>query len=191
MTDTLSPAMAWLMQLWQAQRRPTSCTQRVNMSQALQAAIEMRVQFGADDFVWLTTNTQPSYYDLTPFGRAWVGDGETAYRLAIKARNPSACMAIERWKQRPPFLWEGQRLYVGWQGWWEAKQEHVYCTSFREDGSAVVLCSYQHHAYDPCEACRRDRNQQTPKVLHRYTLTPAQVREAAPKPHRQTQTVRP
>ena len=173
-----SPALQWLTHLWNAKRAPTQAMQRLNMATAVGIAITMRMHFDRDDFVWLATDTR----DCSPFGRSWLSDGEWCYRYACEARNTSALRALEHWKNRPPFLWEGKRIYVGWHTWWETHREHIYCTSFAQDGSAVVLCSYVLPAHNRCEMCHVDTAQHgRAKILHRFTFTPEEMRALKPK----------
>ena len=178
----MSPARAWLAQLWESQRTPTQINQRWGMQRALQVAIEMRLRFDLEDFAWMATNTRPSYCDLSPFGRSVLGDGERVYRLAIEAHNMSAILAIEHWKQRPPFLWAGKRLFVGRRVWWPAKNDYVRCTSFKRDGRTVMLCQFTPPVVLRCPSCLGYTTTGASEVLrNRYTLTPAQVRAAIPR----------
>jgi len=75
----------------------------------------------------------------------WVGGdgrtyGEGFYEVACKWQNLSACHAFERWKGRKPFIFEGQRMFVGRYFRWQVDNEirDCMCTSFSEDGSRFI-----------------------------------------------------
>jgi hypothetical protein len=107
--------------------------------------------------------------------RRWLGDGEASYRLAITHRNASAVVAIEYWKGRQPFCWQGQRLFVGrtltWQG------QRVSVTSFNDPAGCVVLCaSVPQPRSQPCATGDQPHVPEGRRVVQRrYRLTPADL----------------
>ncbi len=99
---------------------------------ALMLAIQGRMEFGLDDFKWWEAHEW-----------FYINDGwEVYYAAACKAKNLSACKAIEHRLRRQPFVWEGKRLFVGhryvfrWQG------ELVTATRFDDTKGVIILCSY-------------------------------------------------
>ena len=179
--DQYSPALQCLIHLWRHRHNPTQVNERWQMAAMLISAIKMRLRFDKEDFIWLITNTRASYCDLSPFGRVWLGDGERFYTSAVESQNISAMRAIEHWKQRPAFRWGKETLHVGWQTWWEAKQEHVHCSSFsvHKDEPIVNLISWKAREDERCVACRQYLSSPRREVLHRYRLTAAHVAEAS------------
>ena len=108
------------------------CKLNAALRGALSLAIESRMAFAPNDFARIFE---------TCAGEHWMGTdhdgdgyGEGFYRTACIAGNPSACQAFERWRQRPPYLWAGKRLYVG-------SDEHNRTCGFPWDGYAHVAVS--------------------------------------------------
>lgn len=151
----------------------------MRLNHALQAQLSCLITVGAtfqlDDFCTLAADRRLA------FGY-WSGEdaGERFYAAAVEANNRSACHAFEHWKQRPPYIWEGQRLRLGDQLRWQG--ESVTLTSFAADGSAITLCSYKPLPEGTtCPTCRSYcRPYARSKVLHRYTVTVAMLHEADP-----------
>jgi hypothetical protein len=154
----------------QHEASPSWSWDRLNhgLRQTLSALILVGTPFALDDFQRLARDSRLA------FGH-WCGadgsdmTGERLYRLAVTENNLSACLAFEAWKQRPPFILNGGRLYVGAKALWH--DERCTCTSFTRDGTTVVLCSYHPHMPDDCPTCWRSRTSYEAKVRHRYRLT--------------------
>jgi len=104
------------------------------------------------------------------------GNTENFYRIAITVGNLSAAQSIEAYLKRPPFIvdtgWPydtGRRRAAVWTPFvWCG--ERVKVTSFADDGSHLVACSYHPSTYTAKGGCGRD------KVRRRYTITRDDIR---------------
>lgn len=115
---------------------------------AMQAAARLAIRFGLrfdrEDFVHLTSSERDTY-------RPRYCATERDYALACGCErgrgNKSAVLAFEHWRDRRPFMVteDGSktptRIYVGRQFRWAG--DWVTCTSFAEDNSYVVVCTYR------------------------------------------------
>lgn len=165
---TSSPAMRLLELVWMSNGHGmgrSSCRVDAAMYTAMHLAIEYGFEFAPGDFEEMSRK-----YGIT--------GPEGLYRLACEVRtrystgrrygaNRSACRSFERWQKRKPFIIDGsQRLAVGARFVWYGEQ--VECTSFSAGGEHLVACSYKEQqlgAHGP------------EKVLHRYRITVADLRE--------------
>lgn len=73
--------------------------------------------------------------------------------MAAQANNISACRSFEDWKERKPFMLDGERIYIGRE--FQFCNRKVTCTSFAKDGSYIIACSY------------RDLPEDSPKKIER------------------------
>lgn len=131
----------------------------IRLNQALyhaaMVAIEGGLVFSLDDFTALYAQTRASY---------WIGSNpEGLYAAACRAGNLSACRAYEHHYGFAPYELDGQRVFVGHDFVWNGEQ--VKCTSILKE--RLVACSYGPHGEAPLY---------TRKLLHRYSITPAQMR---------------
>lgn len=146
-----------------------------SLQDALNLAISSGMKFELDDFKYINKNFRPWY---------WMGNdghmlGERYYFIAVRERNTSAAIAFEVWKGRKPFIadnvetlphWGGScrfersRLACGCQFYWNG--EKVAVTSFSEDGTYLVACSYKDNKPNEYEA----------KILHQYKITVKDLR---------------
>lgn len=102
----LSPALVLVAHTWgHIQEACGHSWQRLNwaMAESVQLAIKAGLRFDVGDFQHIAENYRPGY---------WL-DIEQAYALACKRENMSACLAIEAYLKRPPFIVHGHRLYIG------------------------------------------------------------------------------
>jgi hypothetical protein len=163
---------------------------RVNhsMRQALCLAIGSGMEFGSDDFAEIQRRYRFHYWGGEDAG----GFAEGFYTLAVVEGNLSAARAFEKWKGRPPFIWDSillpreghytksggrremARLTVRSEFAWRGQRVKV--TSFADDGSHVVACSYQ--APDPTKPYT------SAKIDKRYKITNADLRRQR-KQHRE------
>ena len=169
MTDK-SLVLTRLHQLYDVHPEGAWSWERLNHALRLQLStlILVGAPFATEDFTHLAADRRLN------FGQ-WAGAdsatmvGERFYRAAVEAGNRAACHSFEAWKQRDPYIWEGQRLYLGstlrWQG------EQVTLTSFAKDGLTVTLCSYHGGVDETCPTCQRGLGRYDRKIKHRYTLT--------------------
>ncbi len=163
-----SPAMQLMNLVWMSNgHRMGRSSDRVDhaMREAMCLAIKYGFEFAPGDFAAMSER----YGASCP---------ESLYKLACQVPsrysagrrygcNRSACISFERWKKRKPFILDGsQRLSV--MAWFEWYGEQVECTSFSEGGEHLVACSYKEQ---PIESPKPE------KVLHRYRITVADLRE--------------
>lgn len=146
---------------------------------ALRAALSLAVcgglRFDLGDFETIEERCKGHHW-MTRDGHML---GEGFYAGAVAEDNMSACLSFEAWKDRAPVIaddcqaagyyrWahasprarQRARLAVGSRLVWNG--ERVIVTSFAEDGSHVVACSYK-----PCPDNRT--------ILHRYKITRADI----------------
>ena len=133
-----SPALRLVKIVWEHGSRKSWSKLNGALQGAVRTAIEGGLEFSEGDFTHIFDNMRG--------GRWFIVDGhsrgEWMYRLACEEnRNPSAWRSFEAWKGRKPFIVDGQRLYVGL--WFEWQLQRVRVTSFAEDQSYVVACSYR------------------------------------------------
>ncbi|GAG99541.1 unnamed protein product, partial [marine sediment metagenome] len=146
----LSPVLELLrLTWWGVHENPTMWSwARLNrcMHDALHLTIEAGLEFGLDDFAYISKKFRWGY---------WAGDGEGFYCHAVIENNMSAIKAYEYHSNRKSFIvndvlqwWRCSntsrnrgRLAIGstftWQG------ERVTVTSFDDKNSKVIACSYK------------------------------------------------
>jgi hypothetical protein len=137
-----STAYALISHVWEHNCEEVSHSWRTvnaSMHTAVSLAITSGLTFVPDDFRRVYDEMRGSYW----FGQYDRGSyGEGFYVTACKEGNASACKSFEAWKERPPFVFGGKRLYVGSQlAWGDAK--YLKVTSFAENGESLVACSYK------------------------------------------------
>jgi hypothetical protein len=138
------------------------------MRATLNLAIDAGFKFELDDFAIA--------YKEFRGGHWFTGDSrEMLYSRACREANRSACIAYEAWRKRKPFIFDdafcyprhgespsGGRIYVGLE--FLCSEGRVTCTSFADDGSYLVACSYS--------------DSQKTKVAHIYRFTIEDLRFA-------------
>jgi hypothetical protein len=107
------------------------------MYDAVNLAIRAGLYFGTCDFRTFEEKFEINHWA----GRDRHMFGESLYANAVQSGNTNACISFEMWKNRKPFIYEGERIYVGREFTWKGKK--VECTSFAEDGSYLIACSYR------------------------------------------------
>ncbi len=174
---------------------------RVNrtMRSAILLAVEVGFEFTRDDLLAL--------YHPKRYHASYYLDIEGFYGVAVTTNNRSAARAAEAYLGRKPFIFVdiepptyayGQarayerkrgRLAIGY--WFTWKDERVRVTSFSEDGSYLVACSYKGDEVIKQEADDRVLRPgareiideaaywQSEKIKHRYKLTPKDLRDEA------------
>lgn len=185
-----SSALQFMALLWEHQEeaRPHSWM-RLNgqLREGLFLACDIGLRFGLEDFRHFDSRFRTGY---------WYGENglETFYSRAVFFGNASAWKALEHYKARKPFIWKPSdltlygggrcnnppRLTIGTTFQW--KGERVTVTSFKdEDDPYVVACSYTTPEGKECDSCGHQIEYPREKILHRYTITHADLREAKKK----------
>ena len=184
-TTTPSPALQLLTLVWQHCQEATSHSWlKLNhaMLAALQLAIEAGMRFDTADFDVIFDRFRGGY---------WCGL-ELVYSTAVLYRNSSAYLDIEREMGRKPFIVKGAsitadtgdgrsgeglaRLIIGAGFRW--KGEQVTVTSFNDKRGNVTACSYSFGGTESCSECGRVTKWSERKLLHRYTITHADIKQA-------------
>lgn len=94
-------------------------------AETLMLAITSKMVFEPGDFAAIVERYNGGY---------WLGDDariEDRYRCCIEHGHPSAAVAFEAWRRRPPFEIDGKRVYVGKFFDWEGV--NYRCTSITND----------------------------------------------------------
>ncbi len=180
-----SPVLDLLDLVWNHGEQATSHSWgRVNtsMQRALSLAIGCGMKFAPDDFAQIQRRYRFHYWGGNDAG----GFAEGFYALAVAEGNVSACQAFEKWKGRAPFIADGvrpgrsvqfahrggfrekQRLAVGSTFHWQGQEVKV--TSFADDGSYVVACSYDDP--DPTKSYEKA------KIDRRYRISRRDLQQA-------------
>jgi hypothetical protein len=175
---------------------------RVNhsMHHALCLAIGSGMRFGPDDFAEIERRYRFGYWGHEDPG----GFAEGFYTLAVVEGNLSAARAFEKWKGRPPFIWDAVLLpraghYTKSGGWREVARltvrsefawqgQRVKVTSFAADGRYLVACSYRKDSVqeEPCASCgHRTYHYRREKIDKRYKITTVDLRRQRQQ-HRET-----
>jgi len=148
------------------------------LSDTLALAIDSGMHFDIGDFEYIDNNYRFGY---------WCGNdghmsGERFYSRAVNNMNTKAIQSFEAWKSRKPFVfvdvlptynnsWGCKRLLkqkefrltIGSGFRW--KGEDIQVTSFSEDGTHLIACSYRN------EGKQSDPNDyESLKILHRHTI---------------------
>ena len=155
------------------------------MQDSLELAIKSGMEFEPKDFERM----------MYISGLWWMGGSrETFYAIACESDNTSACRSYESLVGREPFtLLDSKRIYVGLHFLWGDKTltDVVQCTSFAEDNSYLVGCSYKDmdlSKYGHCKikpdgrilSSERDDpfiEHGNNKILRRYKITHDDLRE--------------
>ena len=155
-----------------------------SMHRALFLAVQSGMKFAKDDFETMHTRFRAGY---------WCGDLEYFYREAVLYRNASAWQAYENYRARTPFIWKDARLtvrtgdgpcgdglarlVVGAEFTW--KGEQVTVTRVKDGAEpAVIACSYSRTKEKICPRCKNIVEWPKEKILHRYSITHADLRTA-------------
>jgi len=147
-----SPAIQLLTMVWENEGYGWGRSwARLNsiMRDALLLAIDSGLCFFPDDFKTIVNGFSFSF---------WCGEGglEHYYKIACNSGpgdrgNTSACQAIEKHIDRPPFILKrvddqkGRRLAIGSQFWWDNRWLTI--TSFK-DKDSFIACSYKENSKD-------------------------------------------
>ncbi len=139
---------------------------RVNaaMHGAVNLSINAGLKFAVSDFAVIAKDFRMGYW----------GHSEQFFAVAVQADNISACQAIEAHLNRKPFTFEGTRVYVRRQFFWNGQR--VTCTSFADDGLSFIAVSHKERKRD-----KRDYPIGPEKVDKRYTITQADLKAARAK----------
>lgn len=188
-----SSALTLMSLLWdhQEESRPHSWV-RLNgqLREGLFLACDIGLRFGIEDFYHFDSRFRTGY---------WYGENglETFYARAVFFSNNSAWQALEHYKGRKPFIWTPSeltlygggrcsnpaRLTVGAKFTW--KNEQVIVTSFHDEGEPyLVACSYTNQEGRCCDACGTQVEWPREKILHRYTITHADLRAGKKAKHK-------
>ena len=162
---TDSPAIQLLRLLWRHEGHQMGHSwERINatMRNGLGLAIRSGLEFARGDFAVISDAFNPG---------CWL-NGERMYSVACLGEhgpNRSAAISFERWKGRKPFILDGHRLAVGSKFDWY--DDRVTVTSFADDSSYLVACSYKYTESNTGDTYARR------KVAHRYKIAIADLRE--------------
>ena len=175
--------------VWQHKQTATSHSWlKINhaMREALSLSVRSGMAFHVDDLTAIRNRYRAGY---------WWSDLEWFYAKAVLYRNSSAWEAFETFRGRKAFIVKGAsirtftgdgpagtglaRLSLGAQFKWE--NERVTVTSFNDAAHSLTACSYAWSPHETCSDCKHiiGGGQQT--LLHRYTITHADIREAKRK----------
>ena len=151
----LSPALELLQLAWRGvnDNKAMCSWARLNrcMQNALHLSIEAGLDFGLDDFAYISTKFRWGY---------WAGDSEDFYSHAVTQNSMSAIKAYEHYRNRQPFIVNGViqwwrnadihrnrgRLAVGSKFIWQG--ERITVTSFDDKDGKVIVCSYKPREHD-------------------------------------------
>lgn len=185
-----SPAVDMIRHVWrQAQRETGHSWLRFNhaLADALRLAIESGMEFHIEDFQLIAKEFHSGY---------WIGaDTEWIYSTAVAVGNASAWQAYERHKGRKPFIIPWARGGTGFRGGggrtlsgtlprviigsrFEWKGERVEVSSFNDEKGYLTALSHVRTEGKECPKCHRLIEYPKLKILHRYTITHADVRAA-------------
>jgi hypothetical protein len=123
-----SPVVRLFHHLWGENRTRSWREENDALQRTLMLAIEARLPFEPDDFKRVYDGYKGGY---------WMGEGEHYYAKAIELRNTAACQSFEKWKGRPAFIYNGNRLHVGSSFTFDGKTLHV--TSYGRDHRGAYL----------------------------------------------------
>lgn len=137
-----SPAMKFISTFWNEAPRESYRIFNSGMHQSVQLAIESGMKFNLDDFAYLASNYKFGYWAGKDGGMY----GEGFYSDAVRIGNISACLSFEQWRGREPFIWLGERIYLGRVFPWLNHNEiieRIRCTGFSRDGLSLRACAYE------------------------------------------------
>lgn len=137
---------------------------------SIYVAVSDGMRFHKDDFRILSER-------CSNYGVGWEG----LYGTACKVGNISAAQSYEHWLERPPFILDGSRLYVGAAFFWPGVDRHIVVTSFAQDQQSLIACLYEPET--PTSRVRRTIAGMAKvdglKVIRRMRLPIERVREVA------------
>lgn len=108
--------------LWGQNRTRSWREENDALQSTLSLAIRARLAFEPDDFKTVYDEFKGGY---------WMGEAEHYYTKACEDKNASACQSFEKWKGRPPFIFNSSRLHIGSVFTFDKKTLHV--TSYGKD----------------------------------------------------------
>ena len=126
---TESPALRLVSILLWKNRETSDNRLSKQLYSLINVATEARMRFDLNDLTKITEMAR------------WWQPHEGFYRTAIEAKNVSAQKAFEKWKNRAPFMFAGEKLFEGKQFIWQGLRVKV--TSFSEDGARVIACQQE------------------------------------------------
>ena len=169
----LSGAMELLTVVWRQSQRTRQHSWRClngSMHEALLLAVSSGMEFGADDFRYMSEHFRMGY---------WCGDLEYFYKDAVVVRNASAWKAFEKYRERKAYFFAPAvvggnvtpaRLVVGTTFAWLG--EKVTVTSFNDgDTPHLNACSYVISKGTQCDRCHLHLQYPEKKILHRFKIT--------------------
>lgn len=163
--DGDSPAISLMKLTWEhACKAYPHSWNRFNgaMREAMELAVKRGFTFNEDDIKWVCDNLRPGYW--------FSADG--SYIHACEVGNASAWKSIENYLGRKPFIIDGRRLCVRSRFVWNG--ERVTVTSFADDQSHVVACSY--HRVMEKHYCNDHEYETDGGVKHIYKITHADIK---------------
>jgi hypothetical protein len=145
------------------------------MRSALNIAIESGFRFAENDFKDISESFKFGYWSGTNGAEMLA---EEYYTFAVEQNNTSACISLEKWKNRKPFLFNDvtqvkdlnskkRRLALGseflWDIWDNLKKPKRDCIVriTNIDDKRIIACSYG----------KDDKNGYRGKIKKRYTIT--------------------
>ena len=179
-----SPALRLIRLVWEnhgQQQGKSNIRDDHAIDAALCLAIRYGLRFEPDDFKKLA-----DWFKGYAAPISLIFGDERHYALACGAErgieNKSAAIAFEHWKKRKPFLIRESRkvktptrVYVGFQFDWH--YQLVTCTSFKDDGSALIACTYEQGDVQPgCVTCGHGGSERQ-KIRNRIRITHDAIRE--------------
>ena len=182
--DKLSAPLQLLTILWRGTNRATGHSWRrlnTSMDRGTRLAIEAGMRFKVDDFKYVSGHFQWGWWAGNDSGFA-----EQYYTLAVQESNYSACVALEAYFGRKPFIadyytrqelqWHHPspygghirgRLCVGAEFPWDGRQVKV--TSFADKGKYLTAVTYKP---------RSEGTYKPTQIARRYTITVTDLRVA-------------
>jgi len=144
-----SPALTFVRHLYEHAMQATGHSwTRLNgcLCRAVSIAIEAGLPFADNDIAYMNSTMKGGYWFLYDAPERW-------YAEAIKHSNRSAWKSLEKYLGRDPFLFNRDRLHVGYQMTWQGQQAVV--TSFAADNSHLIACVSEYHEGRGMKVIRR------------------------------------
>jgi hypothetical protein len=183
-----SPAVELMAHLW-GHRQEATGHSWLRMSQGLHEglmlAVKLGIQFNDNDLSEIGNRFRGGY---------WFGSNfESFYTCAVVYGNRSAWKAYEAYRNRKPFIWTPAHLRDNYGGGGQGmsnpprltvrcefvwKGEQVTLTSFNDEKGYLVAQSYTRDEAKECKKCGRQTTWPQPKILHRFTITHADLKAA-------------
>lgn len=183
-----SAAVKLMQHLWTHRQEATGHSWlRMNQGllDGLMLAVRLGLTFKENDINEIASRFRGGY---------WFGSNfESFYTCAVVYGNRSAWKAYEKYQNRTPFIFKPARLRESWGGGgqginnperltvgceFEWKRETVKVTSFNDEKGYLVAQSYTRGETEDCDKCGHPLNYPNDNILHRYTITHADLKAA-------------